>query len=364
MIFEDGIFVFVEDDPGLPDGHECEPFAGLDEAIVKPFMDEFEQFQEAALFERLSSNEPCDHLYQSKLILLGEGKTFGTNKAVDTTGVRIRDVEVNTNAVLAPNFSKRLKSQSTVARKQFNELTGKAKNYLNDIIGLWVDEQLSFRQLQVDSSVMFRNLYEEIWTLGRKASAVAFSSGDASATPEETRWFRTALREELGYWQNFLLELRDHFKGKKIMSRFTPEQRVEMYVKSLEAMYDSARAFALPSNLLFQWIGPKRDDPTICNGCAYIMERTPFTKFNLPAVPRAGSTPCLQNCRHKLVVRKATAAQIARRQAALPSRETMAKRLDEFVSKKGLRKPRGQANKVALNPYHRKSIRTSRGGTF
>lgn len=365
MEFTDDIFVFADDDPGIPEGHERSPFAGLDEAVVQPFMDAFGNWQEAALMERLQNpGVACDHDYQSKLILLGESKTFGSNNAVDDTSVRIRDVEVNANLVLAPNFSSRLRNQRTVARRKFNELTDRAKNDLMELIGLWQDEQLSFRQLQVDSSVIFKSLYENVWQLGRKASAVAFASGDPGAAPSEVRWFRTALREEMGYWQNFLMELRDHFKGKRQLPRFTPEERVTMYVKSLEAMYDSARALALPSVLLFHWIGPKKDDPTICDGCAYMMERSPFTKFNLPAVPRAGSTPCLQNCRHKLMIRKASAAQIARRQAALPQRESMVKRLEEIVGDKRLRKPRGKAKKLALNPYARVSVRNSRGGTF
>lgn len=363
MIYEDGIFVFVEDDPGVPVGQESEPFAGLDESVFSPFLERFENWQEAVLLERLAQPGYCDHEHESKMILLGESKTFGSNNAVDATGVRIRDVEVNANTVLSPNFTQRLRNQGTVARKDFNKLTDRASNDIKDIVALWRDEQLTFRQLQVDSGQMFRSLYEQVWELGRKASAVAFASGDPGPTPEEVRWFRTALREEMGYWQNFLLQLRDHFEGKNTLRRFTPEQRIEMYVKSLEAMYDSARALALPSVLLFHWIGPKRDDPTICEGCAYIMERTPFTKFNLPAVPRAGSTPCLQNCRHKMVIRKGTPAQIARRQTALPSRETMTRRLDEITGgRKRLRTPKGKAKELALNPFARKSIRNSRGG--
>ncbi len=264
MIYEDGIFVFVENDPGVLEGQETNAFSGLSELVTTPFLENFNNWQENVLTERLLLNVSCDHLFESKLILLGESKTFGTNKAVDSGNVRLRDVEVNTNSTLATDFTKRLKNQSTVARKQFNELTKKAKNDLQELVDLWQDDQLTFRQLQVDSAQTFRDVYEDVWNLGRKASAVAFASGDPGATPEETRWFRTAIREEMGFWQNFLLELRDHFKGKRLLPRFTPNQRIEMYVKSLESMYDSARALALPSNLLFYWIGPKRDDPTTC----------------------------------------------------------------------------------------------------
>lgn len=42
-----------------------------------------------------------------------------------------------------------------------------------------------------------------------------------------------------------------------------------------------------------------------CEGCALMMEWTPFTKETLPAVPRDGSTPCLSNCRHRIVARVA-----------------------------------------------------------
>lgn len=376
----DGKFVLVEDDPGVPVGASLlDPFAGLPEAVYKPWLLEYHAECEKILQERMKSGDYgclCEQhaaheleVFETLSVLfpdlsddpLDEGKVHGTNKAVDSTRVRVRDVETNFNSVFSAAAAKTMKSRATNARKGFNELVDKARNDITEMLGLWRDEQLTFRNLQVDSAQLFRHLYEQVWELGRASSGIHALTPDSYTTDEEKQWFRSALREELGYWQNFLLELRDHYDKDKPLPRFTPAERVEMYLKTFEAIYDSARAFALPSAVLIYWIGPGRNDPTICKGCAYIVERQPFTKSNLPAVPRSGATPCLQNCRHKLVVRKATPAQITARQVALPNRETMVKALAEFTQRKKLRKPRGAGAAHALNPYARGSVEKSRG---
>lgn len=376
----DGKFVLIEDDPGVPDGASLlDPFAGLPEDVYRPWLLEYNADCTRILTERLALGDyGCIHEHHdaheleiertlSLLFpdlsddLLDEAKAHGTNKAVDSTRVRVRDVETNFNSAFTAAATTKMKSRATVARKGFNELTGKARNDITEMLALWRDEQLTFRNLQVDSAQLFRHLYEQVWELGRLSSGIHTLTPDAHTTDEERNWFRSALREELGYWQNFLLQLRDHHDKDKPLARFTPAERVEMYLKTFEAIYDSARAFSLPSAVLIYWIGPGRNDPTICAGCKFIVERQPFTKFNLPAVPRSGATPCLQNCRHKLVVRKANPAQIAARQVALPNRETMVKALAEFTHRKKLRKPRGAGAAHALNPYARGSAAKARG---
>jgi len=115
-----------------------------------------------------------------------------------------------------------------------------------------------------------------------------------------------------------------------------------MYLKGVDVAFENGRVSGLPSNLLFYWYGPKPGERGICKGCEYIVERQPYTKDNLPAVPRAGATPCLTNCRHKLVTRKASQSQVESRNAALPKKDRMVKVLSGMVKSRGRFKVKGQ----------------------
>jgi hypothetical protein len=65
------------------------------------------------------------------------------------------------------------------------------------------------------------------------------------------------------------------------------------------------------------------------------MERSPFTKTTVPAVPKDGSTACLTNCRHKLVARIVTNLnEVFTRARLLPTRKTMIDELRRIKEEK------------------------------
>lgn len=86
-----------------------------------------------------------------------------------------------------------------------------------------------------------------------------------------------------------------------------------------------------------------------CLGCEYIVERQPYTKSTLPAVPNSGATNCslAGRCRHKLVVRRAKLEEVAQRNKVLPKRETMVKQL-RSIMRGG---PRYKVKGKLVNPW-------------
>lgn len=120
--------------------------------------------------------------------------------------------------------------------------------------------------------------------------------------PGHYRWIANAADEEYSYFENFMKDTRS---GK---SKMTPEQRVEMYVKTLDSIYDAGLVSGTPKDGfdVFHW---KLNPGESCPGCIYLSERSPFTRENLPTTPRSGATPCLSNCNCELIVRRVSEAE-------------------------------------------------------
>jgi hypothetical protein len=181
--------------------------------------------------------------------------------------------------------------------------------------------------LQVQSAVVFRRLYEKLREIGRRASGLQELRADTTLYREEERWFRSAVREEIRYWNTFLAEVQSG-TAKNIPKRF------DAYIDALRFMYEAARIATMPDNVLLHWMGPR--DERLCAGCSYMLEMSPFTKDNIPAVPRDGMTNCLTHCRHHIVVRVASDLnEVVRRRQQLPRRDKMVRALKERLRRKG-----------------------------
>jgi hypothetical protein len=309
-------FVFVENDPG--GATVDDPFAGLDAATVT------------------------------------EAKAIGT--APMHGQVLLRDLAIRNQGAFDSTLRSRIRMAGTNAVRDLAPVVNEAERGVVALLFEWMAGRLTFTQMRVESAKVWRTAYEQVREIGRKASAIERHGPavDSKMLHAEETWFRSAVREELRYWNTFLHEINE---GQVSEERLM--QRLEAYLKALRFMYEGARVLALPDNVLLYWMGPPRDDTTICEGCVYMMERSPFTKNTVPAVPRDGSTQCLTNCRHRIVVRVAGLNEVFRRAEQLPARDTMVRELREIKENNHGRAAVARRHRIgnaahphARNPFH------------
>jgi len=306
-----GSWIVVENDPGVPAGVFGDVTAGLDPQTSAQLREIERQLgQGAELTESL---------------LLEAGKQIGTAQLSGNVLSRDSDTRMRHNR-LGLSAATMQRSALRLAAKNTGRMVGpvqeRIRRELTDLMGKWQQERISLPEMRKQSAAELRRAYEGMRAAGRGAAGLENLGSPEGIVKEEESWFRDAVREELGYWNLFL----DEIAGGRV-SQGRVAQRLESYVKATRFMYDAARTQALPDSVLLYWMGPKRDDPTICEGCAQMMEWSPFTKMTLPATPRDGSTPCLSNCRHRVVVRVAsTFNEVIRRNGQLDKLRVQTKR--------------------------------------
>jgi hypothetical protein len=295
--------VVVLNDPGVPGGASCDPFAGLP---------------------------------------LHEGKAIGT--ALMKANVGERD--------LSMRYLPRQQIKDAIQNASRNSPAALAQVYANHrgalmgVVNGFATGRITREDARTRSSKFIREAYERVREIARRASAVGVLAHEGSVYAEEEKWFRSAVREEIGYFHAFLEDVRRQ-------RAHNLAERVEAYVKALRFMYEAARVQAMPDNVLLYWTGPRQaTDEHVCDGCEFLMERSPFTKDSIPAVPRDGMTACLTNCRHRILVRVARDLnEVVRRRAVVGKRETMIRRLNEIKAEAGLGRSTPKTTGIARDPF-------------
>jgi hypothetical protein len=329
--------VFIVNDPGVPDGALDDPYAGLDAETAAELREMVEDgIPTEVWWEWLTTCDDTLETFGAWLAAhhpgLVEGKAIGTGKLGG--GVAARDAALRSVPTTQVRTNVRL-GGINVAR-DLAPVVEEARASIGLLLRMWLRGRLPEAEAQRQMAKRWREAYERVREIGRRASGIDRLSTAPAILREEEEWFRSAVREELRLWAVFLEEIREdrvggvaEFLARQAEGRL--HQRFEAYLSALRFMYEASRVYALPRDVLVYWMGPKKDDPEICEGCVYMMERSPFPKDRLPAVPRDGSTECLTNCRHRIVLRVAkTLTEVNKRRAALPLREAMVKDLERI----------------------------------
>lgn len=327
----DNILWIPDADTGITD--ISDPFSGLNEQLLPRLLRDFETWQ-----------------LDMRILELREGKILGTNKGHSRT----RDSIFANRLKTMPNYQKSLKTEQTKGKAEYKRLAAEARRELNLLLDNYENGKISFEELQRDSTDWFKHLFTSIYTAGRRASGVEAVVPEERGDPTkgEDDWLKSAIKEELKYWNKFMQEIKNGEVVRAITlpsdvlalhppaRRYTIEERLSMYLGNMEGVFESGRVQGLPDDRLYYWIGPKVGERGICAGCAFIVDNQPYPKSKLPAVPRAGSTPCLDRCRHKILVRKAKGIEIIRRERALPSKKKLASVLESIQKSRGRYRPK------------------------
>jgi len=219
---------------------------------------------------------------------LDESKKLGRHKGVITPWQHHAKV-ATVRAISNPQQQKRqqLVGQARVARR-LHQLEANFKKALKDLNLANKDQILSSKRMKK----VFRDYYRMSFQLGKIAGGNISSNPLPPLSNEDHRWLESFLRKEFEFWKKFVVS----GVGAK-----SEAQRIEMYTRTLRGVYYSAKVLEVPPHTLFYW----RTSPAEhCSHCLFLASQSPFTKANLPTVPRIGETKCLSNCKCQLQIKQ------------------------------------------------------------
>lgn len=270
-------------------------------------------------------------LYVERLIESGrlfEGKSVGTSKEID---LLFLDLDQTIRAKTRPNqFSADRKKGVTVGKRVLDRVQKHVESELLRIMRRHdANKYPTFEAFKKDAIALMKPAWKQVFEAGVRSSGVK-GSGSATGpivklTPDDEKWLRSAMAHEMQFLNGFMTAVDEG------TYRMPLPQRVRMYARTLEAFYDSARVIGLPATVMMHWSGPHNE--RTCVGCAYLFEHSPYTKKTLPTVPRAGLTPCLSNCRDKLLIRQTTSEAVISRTESSLTRGTHLKNLRKLKSR-------------------------------
>lgn len=263
----DELFLFIEDDPGVGDLED--PFSGLGfqgRRDLFPALDAYRRWEQDQLL--------AQSIAESKAVGSVAYDPFSRDKRYSRITRR-------------PSYAREVRYELSAARKTFNSLQAEARAKMLRMAREFASGAYTVQEFQRLSADLLTSYYERIFNAGRKASGlVKFMPKETGPTQWERSWFRSAVRQELAYWNNFVDELAAgdvQFAPKGVASlpkpprrRYYAEERIEMFIKSMESMFDSARVTGLPDNVLVYWSGPGIKDKRICltgTSCAVASSR-------------------------------------------------------------------------------------------
>lgn len=257
--------------------------------------------QEAAelLLRILFLEELLESVEESKRI-----STHGHVSHRPTAGTKLRTI-AHTNKALR-NIDKWRdvkKTAHTTAFRQYDALKNVLSQKLMNLVNRFRTGAISEKVLRSGAHAAFQEAYELAYRAGLKASGITSldrrksALGNPSMDHYDAAWLRTALAQERSFWNSFCDEL---VSGEidEPHKRFTPAERVAMYVQTLDHVRDVARVVGHPKHTLIYWqLNPAEH----CAVCIYLQKISPFTRETLPGVPRDGHT-CLglSNCKCSL----------------------------------------------------------------
>lgn len=369
--------LYVVNDPGL--GGVLSPYAGLSRVQAQELYEAVHDLEIPArvwaewLMTSDGDLETFEGWLRARPELLAEAKAIGTANLGGDLAVR----DAALRAHWPGNVRYHVRQAATNAPREVKAVEASARDVIGKVINGWLAGNVKYNELQDHTAQLWRAAYEDVHEIGRNASGLDRLHPDPSIIEAEEMWFRSAVREELRYWHLALEEWKQRrgaAENPVALEQVDARgwERFEDYVAAIRFMFEGSRILALPPNVLLYWMGPKPEtDKAVCAGCAYMMERSPFVKANVPAVPRDGQTPCLTNCRHKIVVRFGKLNEAEARLRELPTRESMVRHLARIKAERASRAEAGRKDRAAAharrvrerhgrphvhNPFHREGL--------
>lgn len=271
--------------------------AGIDTTKIEPVMDDLFIFAPSfVLAEQLRAQG------------LSEGKSLGTAPELD---LLFLDLDQTIKSQTDPStFRKAKQAGQTVGKRALKRIQGEVEPKLLAILNRHLEDGYgSFNQFKQAAVGLMKPAWKRVFEAGVRSAGIEGAGKGGLPTkplvtldPEDEKWLRGAMQHEMRFLNRMLRAVDEETYVMPL------PRRVQMYVRTLESFYDSARVIGLPATVIIHW--SESHDERTCVGCEYLFKNSPYTKRTLPTVPRAGMTPCLSNCRQRLVIRQSSPEKV------------------------------------------------------
>lgn len=177
------------------------------------------------------------------------------------------------------------------AKKSWATYKQATKTEFRDLVGQLEKGKISKNQFMTRSRKLFKAGYEKAYRLGTDASGLDFIKLPA----EDLKWLQKARSAEYKYLDKFADDVK---AGRGSMGY---KARADMYVNSMDGIFDAGRVDAYPNNgtSIFWEISSAEN----CGDCIDLAIGSPYKPDTLPTTPRAGGTMCLSGCKCSLRIR-------------------------------------------------------------
>jgi hypothetical protein len=174
------------------------------------------------------------------------------------------------------------------------------------------------------------------------AYAAGMGVGVDDLTPGDREWVARASNAEAKFAAGFGNDVVAKRVGK--FGKMSRRGRAAAYGMSVKAAAWNAMVEKQPPGTKIIW---KLGNLEHCDDCILLASNSPYTKLNLPTVPKAGDTQCIFNCGCKLQFRKGVPSRAEKRSAAAMGRKREATLSDMLRPPipTGLRAPTGVESK-------------------
>jgi len=190
------------------------------------------------------------------------------------------------------------KYQASVAKSKLDELKSQFRAELLNAVKGFKDKRYTGEGMKSISKGAFDKAYAEAYALGLRAAGLTQLEigGTLTMDQHDKDWMKSSLSHERRYWNEFVTSV---ITGSidAAWRRFTVEQRIEFYVRTLDHVYETARVVGHPHHSIMYW---KLNPAEHCQSCLFLATASPFTRETLPCTPRSGQTQCLANCKCEL----------------------------------------------------------------
>ena len=218
---------------------------------------------------------------------LGKGvdiKSIGSRRKTSTD----KDIVAALKQAIRPGRDKKSYDRAV---KAWKTVQAKTREDFKALVNQLANKDLTKNQFINRSRVVFKNAYEKAYRLGTDASGLNF----LDLPDEDMRWLQRVRSHEYKFLDKFADDI---IAGR---GSIPYETRADMYVDSIDSIFDAARVDAYPNEGTSIWweLGTTEH----CGDCIDLAYNSPYRPDTLPTTPKAGATKCLSNCDCTLRVR-------------------------------------------------------------
>jgi hypothetical protein len=211
---------------------------------------------------------------------LTEGKSFGGRRTFANEKAILMSTLVRLIGSLRANLDKKMIAQAV---SDYGSLKEEFKDALFGILGSYQRGEITNEVMEEMWHSEIRSAWEKAYGLGIKSVGNPFGIWEQDKT-----WLKGAEAEEFGYLGRFVEDIKNNEFVMEL------EDRLSMYIETLDGVYFHGQVEGSPDYVRIVW---HLRDAKHCDSCIRAAAGSPYTKKNLPFVPKDGTTECLSNCR-------------------------------------------------------------------